>query len=504
MATYLGRIQLLAKPASEWAASDPVLMLGEVGVMDAGSSAPVLKVGDGARVYSLLPTITGSGGGGGANDYVAGPTTTLPPGSPATVVIDNASDPPTISFGIPQGVAGPAGSTGATGPAGSDGATGPAGPANSLTIGTVTTGAAGSPASATITGTPPNQVLSLTIPQGAEGPQGPQGIQGVKGDTGGQGPAGAGSTPGNPHRECGPRRGQWHCAHVPRSDGAPAMSQAITPTWTGQHTFTKSVTAPGVDDAVRIVSTLPCLAWVETDAPANNRTWSIFANGEQLRGFAYNDAGTVAGEWLTVDRSGTTIDSVNFPNGTLQSAGNTVPHVAMNVTWTERHIFAKSSTGTNGDGAISAAAAVPCITWRETIAAADNRTWLAYASGEQFRLATINDANNLVANALVIDRTGTTVDTVNFPNGQLQYGGLEVGYRDLNRRDMTRQRKYSGFGSRKDRAFHWCCYRANVDDPEQCDHRRRNYHHTTRWQRGEPRHDLHTPPANYIGSTALA
>jgi len=40
------------------------------------------------------------------------------------------------------------------------------GPSNSITIGTVTTG---SPAAATITGTPPNQTLNLTIPPGAPG-----------------------------------------------------------------------------------------------------------------------------------------------------------------------------------------------------------------------------------------------------------------------------------------------------------------------------------------------
>jgi hypothetical protein len=40
------------------------------------------------------------------------------------------------------------------------------GPANSLSIGTVTTG---TPAAATITGTPPNQTLHLTIPQGPPG-----------------------------------------------------------------------------------------------------------------------------------------------------------------------------------------------------------------------------------------------------------------------------------------------------------------------------------------------
>ena len=46
------------------------------------------------------------------------------------------------------------------------------GPANSLTIGTVSTG---SPANATISGTSPNQILSLVIPQGIQGIQGIQG-----------------------------------------------------------------------------------------------------------------------------------------------------------------------------------------------------------------------------------------------------------------------------------------------------------------------------------------
>ena len=52
------------------------------------------------------------------------------------------------------------------------GTSGPAGPANSLSIGTVTTGAPGSSASATITGTAPSQTLSLTIPRGNTGATG--------------------------------------------------------------------------------------------------------------------------------------------------------------------------------------------------------------------------------------------------------------------------------------------------------------------------------------------
>ena len=56
------------------------------------------------------------------------------------------------------------GSTGATGPAGIDAET------TIITIGSVTTGAPGTEAAATITGTAPNFILNLTIPQGPTGP----------------------------------------------------------------------------------------------------------------------------------------------------------------------------------------------------------------------------------------------------------------------------------------------------------------------------------------------
>ena len=78
----------------------------------------------------------------------------------------------------PQGEIGPTGPTGPTGPQGEIGPTGPTGPAGedgetpTITIGTVTTGDPGTEASATITGTVPNFVLNLTIPQGPTGPTG--------------------------------------------------------------------------------------------------------------------------------------------------------------------------------------------------------------------------------------------------------------------------------------------------------------------------------------------
>lgn len=70
------------------------------------------------------------------------------------------------AWGSYTSLVGPTGATGATG------STGATGPANTLSIGSVTTGAAGSSASATITGTAPTQTLSLTIPRGDTGASG--------------------------------------------------------------------------------------------------------------------------------------------------------------------------------------------------------------------------------------------------------------------------------------------------------------------------------------------
>jgi hypothetical protein len=70
---------------------------------------------------------------------------------------------------------------------GLQGETGPAGPAADLDIGTVSTGAT---ASAYITGTVPNQVLNLVLPQGPTGPTGATGPTGSTGPAGPPGPVG--------------------------------------------------------------------------------------------------------------------------------------------------------------------------------------------------------------------------------------------------------------------------------------------------------------------------
>lgn len=72
-----------------------------------------------------------------------------------------------------------------------------------LQIGTITTGAPGSAAAASITGVSPNFVLNLTIPQGPTGPIGPIGPTGPTGATGATGATGP-IGPTGPQGEIGP------------------------------------------------------------------------------------------------------------------------------------------------------------------------------------------------------------------------------------------------------------------------------------------------------------
>ena len=102
----------------------------------------------------------------------------------------------------PQGEQGPKGDPGdqgPQGPAGEDGQPGPAGQAATITVGSTTTGAPGTQAQVTNTGTENAAIFNFTIPQGEQGPKGdtgPQGEQGVKGDTGPQGTPGPQGDPG--------------------------------------------------------------------------------------------------------------------------------------------------------------------------------------------------------------------------------------------------------------------------------------------------------------------
>lgn len=97
------------------------------------------------------------GENGPANNLTVGTVETLPPDEPATVSVTGDSPEQIVNFGIPQGEKGDSGD---------------AGPANVLTVGDVDTLEPGEPVVVTIAGDSPAQVLSFGIPQGKKGEPG--------------------------------------------------------------------------------------------------------------------------------------------------------------------------------------------------------------------------------------------------------------------------------------------------------------------------------------------
>lgn len=223
-------------------------------------------------------------GATGATPQIQVRVTQLPEGAEPTVEVTGTAEAPVITLGLP------AGATGGQGPQG------PAGQTPTIKIGQVETLPPGSPVTASITGTPPELVLNLGIPQGAQGTpgapgepggyyapsvsesgdltwtasaegmppvawaniRGPQGLKGDTGDTGPQGPAGVGVPPitdSDDGKVMTAQGGQavWGSP----SGGGPAFSAEVTvaeevvsyfvplPDITSYHQFLISVDAPG-------------------------------------------------------------------------------------------------------------------------------------------------------------------------------------------------------------------------------------------------------------------
>jgi hypothetical protein len=201
--------------------------------------------------------------------------------------------------------------------------------------------------------------------------------------------AGAFAGLANPTALAGPTPVNGVATTAMRSDGAPAINQTANYSWTGTHTFV------GIN-------------------------------------FGANAFTGVANPSVSV--------GLTAKNGAAATAmrSDAAPALDQTITpvWTGQHLFIKSRS-VAGEYGWTIQAAAPVFLLNETDAALDNRKWSTGAFSEQLGYYALNDAENIATPWLVIDRTNTTIDTVNFPNGVLQYGGQEVGYRDLIRTDVS-------------------------------------------------------------------
>ena len=169
----------------------PTLKVGSTSTGNAGTNASVTMT-DSNNVYTLnfvIPKgekgdtgakgdagVKGQDGAKGADGITptlkVGTVTTLAAGSNATVTMSKNNNEYTLNFGIPKG------NKGDTGASGGSGETTVVNP--TITIGTVTNG---DTASATITGDSPNYTLNLVLPKGDKGAKGDAGVKGADGIT---------------------------------------------------------------------------------------------------------------------------------------------------------------------------------------------------------------------------------------------------------------------------------------------------------------------------------
>lgn len=140
----------------------------------AGSNIAINRASGVVTISSSVPTGP-QGPQGAAATIAVGTTTTGAAGTQAAVTNSGTSSAAVFNFAIPRG------------------AQGAQGPGSTVSIGTTTTGAAGTQAAVSNSGTSSAAIFNFTIPKGDTGATG---SKGDKGDTGSQGPQGASGTSG--------------------------------------------------------------------------------------------------------------------------------------------------------------------------------------------------------------------------------------------------------------------------------------------------------------------
>jgi len=97
---------------------------------------------------------------------------------------------------------------------------------------------------------------------------------------------------------------------------------------------------------VSITNSDPQLIFIETGVTANNTRWDLLANAEKFAGRAVNDANNAATEWLAVERTANTVDSVTLTGTALALTGATTVTGALSVTGSTALARGASSDGT--------------------------------------------------------------------------------------------------------------------------------------------------------------
>lgn len=250
-----------------------------------------------------------------------------------------------------------------------------------------------------------------------------------------------------------------------RSDAAPALSQAIAPTWSGLHTFTPAsgngIVVNAVAASAGLVvngssvsgSSLGMAVRAGTTSADTNSNFANQANSQSFLKIAGDGGVTLGGTPTGGDKGLGTLNATGlFVNGvaaSLASSANpsaslglaavngsaatfmtsdSAPALSQSIapTWTNKHVFSSAFSATGATPTSSSVSGIdldtqtansPRIRWTASAAALDSKYWeMVEASGGGLLLRTANDAYSASSTALSFARTGSAVTGLTFGN----------------------------------------------------------------------------------------
>ena len=285
--------------------------------IDVSINRPIITAKNQKAYFKLKNTGGPKGDKGDTGDaatITVGSTSTGAPGTNASVTNSGTSSAAVLNFTIPRGDKGDKGDTGATGTPGA---------AATISVGTTTTGQPGTNASVTNVGTSSAAVLNFTIPKGA------------KGDTGATGAPGATGSPGA------------------------AATVSVGTTTTGQPGTNASVTNSGTQSAAVLNFTIPKGDKGDNGNPGSAATIAVgtvttlqpnqsaYVTNVGTSSAAVFDIGIPKGEQGQAGSgSGDMLAADYDPNGTVQNAGGIVAYVASEVPTKTSELLNDGSDGT--------------------------------------------------------------------------------------------------------------------------------------------------------------
>lgn len=190
---------------------------------------------------------------------------------------------------------------------------------------------------------------------------------------------------------------------------------------------------------VIISSTSPDFRLTETDGPTNEKNWYWLAQAGNLEVGVRDDAGGTATNWMSVTRTGTTVDTIALVSSALTWNGTAMVNLASTPTWTGAHIFSNSVTLNGAVTASSTQTETGVISPPQITADQNNYAPTGFATAVNIRLTSDTNGRHITGIA-----GGTPGRVVRLINASATGSGLTIML-DIESASSTAANRFAGF-----------------------------------------------------------